>query len=246
LRASIEYQYLRGVHLLRARDTNAPLPGGERPNPDLFLVRQVESTASMRSNSLSTSLQGRIFKPLKFKAQYTLSKSEDDTDGPFFLPVSSRDLAAEWGRSAFDVRHRVTFAGYSDLPHQFRLGAVLSAHSALPFDITTGKDTNGDGIVNDRPGGVPRNSGNGFSFAQLDLRVSKQLYLTGHEQTGSENSTPDFTKLELSLDVFNVLNHANFSDPITVIGSRFGFPTAAFQPRTIQLSAKIIFRSNRE
>lgn len=247
LRASVEYQYLRGVHLLRARDINTPVPGVGRPNPDLFLVRQVESTASLRSNSLNTSLQGRILKRLKFKAQYTLSKSEDDTDGPFALPASSLDLAAEWGRSLFDMRHRFTFAGYSDLPHGFRLGAIFSVHSGAPFNITTGADTNGDGVVNDRPAGVLRNSGNGFAFSQLDLRLSKTLYIAGSEKTGNEDSTPDFTRVELSIDAFNVLNQANFNDVVGVITSpRFGQPTAAFQPRTIQLSAKFVFRSNRE
>ncbi|HKW76194.1 MAG TPA: hypothetical protein VJN64_11770, partial [Terriglobales bacterium] len=247
MKASVEYQFLRGIHLFRARDINTPLAGTGRPDPNLFLVRQAESTASSRSNSLSTSFQGRIAKPIKIKAQYTFSHSNDDTDGPLVLPADSRDLSGEWGRSLFDIRHRFTLAAVADLPKEFRVGTLFSAHSAPPFNITTGADSNGNGIVNDRPAGVTRNTGQGFGFTQLDLRLTKTLYILGQPKARGDKSTPDFTRLELSLDAFNVFNQANFTDVIGVISSpRFGLPTAAFQPRTLQLSAKIIFRSNRE
>ncbi len=248
VRASVEYQYLRGVHLFRAVDLNEPLANGIRPDPNLFLVRQVQSTATLRSNSLLVSLQGRIAKPLKIKAQYTFSHSNDDSDGPFALPVESRNLGAEWGRSLFDVKHRFTLAGTSDLPHGLRLGALFAARSAPPFNITTGSDNNDNGIVNDRPAGVARNSGNGFGFVQLDLRLAKAFYILGREKAGKDASVPSFARLEVSVDAFNVFNHTNRTDVIgvTSAGTRFGTAVAAFQPRTIQLSIKVVFRNNRE
>src|ERR1051326_4386706 len=58
LRGTLEYRYLRGVHLFRARDVNAPI-NGARPDPKLFLERMVESTGLLRSNALIASVQGR-------------------------------------------------------------------------------------------------------------------------------------------------------------------------------------------
>jgi hypothetical protein len=246
LRGTIEYQHLHGVHLFRARDINAPL-SGVRPNAALFLDRQVESTASLKSDSLIFSLQGRLVKTVKLKAQYTFSNAEDDTDGPLILPADSRNLAADRGRSAFNIRHRFTLAGTSDLPHNFRIGTLFTAQSGLPFNITTGVDNNNDGVVNDRPAGVARNSGNGPDFVQLDLRLSKAFYVFGGEKPTKDVETPSFTRLEFSFDAFNALNHSNFTNVIGVISSsRFGLPTAALQPRTLQISAKIVFRGNRE
>ncbi len=245
LRATLEYQYLRGVHLFRARDIDTPI-GGVRPDPNFFLERQVESTASLRSNAFIASLQGRIAKKVKMKAQYTLSRSEDDTDGPQALPANSRDLAAEWGRSPFDLRHRFTLAATADMPWQSRVGALFTANSGVPFNITTGFDDNGDGIVNDRPPGIGRNTGNGPHFAQLDLRLAKTLYLFGGHKT-KDGKSSNFTRMEISVDAFNMFNHTNLTDVIGVTSSsRFGLATGALQPRTIQLSVKFDFRANTE
>jgi carboxypeptidase family protein/TonB-dependent receptor-like protein len=245
LRATLEYQYLRGVHLFRARDSNTPIDG-VRPDPSFFLERQVEPTASLRSNALIASLQGRIAKKVKMKAQYTLARSDDDTDGPQVLPANSRDLGAEWGRSAFDLRHRFTFAATADLPWRSRVGALLTANSGVPFNITTGFDDNGDGIVNDRPPGIGRNTGNGPHFAQLDLRLAKSLYLFQGNRT-KDGKGSNFTRMEISVDAFNIFNHTNLTDVIGVTSSsRFGLATGALQPRTIQLSVKFDFRANAE
>ena len=41
---------------------------------------------------------------------------------------------------------------------RFNLGVALTANSGAPYSITTGRDDNRDGLANDRPAGVPRNS----------------------------------------------------------------------------------------
>lgn len=245
-RATVEYQYLRGTHLFRSRDINAPLPvTGVRPESSFALLRQLESTASLRSNALVATLQGRLVKLIKLKAQYSLSRSEDDTDGPLSLPANSYDLRPEWGRSLTDTTNRVTVAAISDLPRAFRLGALLTAWSGPPFNITTGFDDNGDGVANDRPPGITRNTGHAPGFVQLDLRLTRIFELAS--PIGKTKKDPERRTIELSIDAFNVFNHANL---VHVIGeqssSRFGMPTVALQPRTIQLSLKFNFRANRK
>ena len=159
---TIEYQTLRGVHLLRSRDVNAPLPlTGVRPDPNFFNINQVESTASMRSNALSLSYRGHAGRSLNIIAQYTLAKTTTDTSGVFSLPANNYDLRSEMGRADFDRRHRLNFAGVVNLPGKLRMGAVLGVASGIPFNITTGSDNNHDGVTNDRPQGVTRNIGSG-------------------------------------------------------------------------------------
>jgi hypothetical protein len=243
---TVEYQSLRGVHLFRSRNVNAPLvAGGAPPDPDFLLVRQVESSGTLRGNALIASLQGRVFKPLKVKAQYTLSRTTDDVSGLFDLPADSNDLRLERGRSDFDKLHRLNFAGILDLPSGFRVGSVLTLASGVPFDITTGFDDNGDSIVNDRPAGVARNAGGGPGFAQLDLRLSKLLRLPifFDEQ---DKDKGEVRNLELNIDVFNVLNRNNLTDVIGELSSPlFGRANASLQARTIQLSVKFNFRAYR-
>jgi hypothetical protein len=244
LRGTLEYRYLRGVHLFRALDVNAPV-AGVRPDPNLFLRRQVESTGLLRSNALIASLQGRVKKAVKFKAQYTLSRSDDNTDGPLELPADSRNLGPEWGRSSFDMRHRFVLAGTADLPGAFRLGLMLAANSGTPFNITTGSDDNGDGVANDRPPGVTRNTGQEPGFVQTDLRVSK-LFTFFKGALNEDGDVSAFRKIEVSFDAFNLFNHTNLTNIIGEVSSpRFGEATNALPARTIQMSVRFNFRESR-
>jgi hypothetical protein len=246
LRATLEYRYLRGVHLFRALDVNAPLASGARPDPALFLQRQVDSIALLKSNALIASLQGHIGKPIKLKAQYTYSRSYDNTDGPLALPADSRNLGPEWGRSDTDMRHRLVLSGTSDLPKSFRLGLMFVANSGPPFNIMTGTDNNHDGVANDRPAGVTRNTGDAPGFIQTDIRFTKvfNFYKSGLDEDGDIIA---FRKMELSIDAFNLFNHTNLTNIIGDISSpRFGQATTALPARTIQLSIKFGFRKSME
>ncbi|HKP87112.1 MAG TPA: TonB-dependent receptor [Blastocatellia bacterium] len=244
---TVEYQTLRGVHLFRSRNINAPLfSGGPPPDPRFRLIRQVESSGKMRSDALITSIQGRVIKRLKVKAQYTLSRTTDDVTGLFDLPANNYDLRPERGRSEFDKRHRFNFAGILDLPMQFRVGSILTLASGVPFDITTGFDDNGDSVVNDRPLGFARNAGRGPGFAQLDLRLSKLLQVPIFFDD-QDKDKGEFRNLELSLDVFNALNRNNLTDVIGELSSPlFGRANASLQARTIQLSVRFNFRAYRK
>lgn len=244
MQLTVEYQTIRGLHLFRSRNINQPaVAGGPLPDPNFLLIRQIESSGSLRSNALITSLQGRVIKRLKVKAQYTLSRTNDDVTGLFDLPANSNDLRLERGRSVFDKRHRLNFAGILDLPADFRVGSILTLASGTPFDITTGFDDNGDGIVNDRPVGGARNTGRGPGFAQLDLRLTKLLSLPLFFDD-RDRDKGEFRNLELNLDVFNVLNRANLTDVVGELSSPlFGRSTSALQARTIQLSVRFNFRA---
>ena len=244
---TVEYQTLRGAHLLRSRNINAPLPEtGGRPDPNFLNINQVESSASMRSNALSVTFRGGVGKWLKGMASYTLSRTTDDTGGQFALPANNFDLRPEMGRADFDERHRFVYAGTLELPRSMRLGLIrlglmLMLRSGKPFDITTGLDNNRDTVANDRPPGVTRNTGQGPGLAQLDLRLTK-LFSVPRPFKAFNRSKSESPNLEISVDLFNALNHTNFNNFIGAQSSPFfGRANFALPARTIQLSTRYRF-----
>jgi carboxypeptidase family protein/TonB-dependent receptor-like protein len=234
-----EYLHLRGDRLYRTRNVNAPMPGGAvRPDPRFVNINQIESTAILRSHALSLGLIGRIGGDINLRGHYTYSRNTNDISGPLALPANNYDLRLERGRADFDLRHRFDLMTSFEFPAELTLGSILSLNSAPPYDITTGFDDNGDTVARDRPVGTARNSGRGFGFAQLDLRLVKEF-----EFGPSLDEDPtEPGELDFYVDVFNVLNRANYDDVIGVQTSPlFGRPTLARQPRTIQFSVRYSF-----
>lgn len=232
-----EYQTIRGSRLLRSRDINAPFPSTlTRPDQQFLNVNQVESSGRLRGNSLSVTWRGSVRKWFNGMAQYVLSRTDDNTNGPFFLPANNFNLGPEWGRSDFDQRHRFHLAGTTDLPKAFRFGVFATLGSGLPFNITTGLDANGDTVAADRPIRVTRNTGIGPGLMRFDVRLTKlfqgpRLFDRGRDHT-SQN-------VEISVDAFNVFNRVNFDGFVGVQSSSFfGRANSALQPRTIQFSVR--------
>jgi hypothetical protein len=57
----------------------------------------------------------------------------------------------DYGRSSFDVHHRVVVGGTVTLPYAIRLNPFVILSSGQPYNVTVGQDLNGDSIFNDRP-----------------------------------------------------------------------------------------------
>ncbi len=152
-------------HVIRARDINAPLPGsittanpnGNRPFGNVGEIYQYESSGRFNQRQLFIGFNNRFSRKLTFFSSYSLSKTTNDTDGQggSLFPANSYDLTGEFGRAAFDVRHRFTFAGTLNLPWQVSLNPFILANSGRPFNITTGQDTNGDRLFTERPSFAP-------------------------------------------------------------------------------------------
>ena len=69
---TLELMTVRGVHLYRTRDVNAPLPGSViRPDPNFISIDQFESTATSRAYSASITYKSH-FRKVDIVAQYTL------------------------------------------------------------------------------------------------------------------------------------------------------------------------------
>jgi len=131
-RGVLEVAYVgsKGTKLLTARDINQPQPSAlppglpfvPRPDPRFDDVDLLESRANSSYNALQTRFQQRLARGFTALASYTWSKSIDDASNFFSsagdpnFPQNSFDVAAERGRSNFDVRHRLSVSYSWALP----------------------------------------------------------------------------------------------------------------------------------
>jgi hypothetical protein len=233
--ASAVYIGNRGIDLFRSIDANAPLNGNiARPNPALGQDRQIQSAGYLKGNALELTFRGKVNKYFSGQVQYTLSRTDNNTSGITFFPANSYNPAADWGRSDNDRLHKFDLLASTQPTRFFTLGVGLSLYSGKPVNITTGADDNHDGIINDRPAGVPRNTLPGPGTIGLDLNLSHDFPLSKKKK--------ETKVVSLSLNSFNVLNHPNYLTYIgTITSPLFGQPVAAQPPRRMQLDVQFKF-----
>jgi hypothetical protein len=234
LTAAATYRGTVGIALFRSRDVNAPLPPfyNGRPNPDLGVVRQIESEGRQIGNALDLTLNGKAGHWFSGIAQYTLSRTNNNTGGIAWFPANQYSLEGEYSRADFDQRHRFNLLGTINEDHWLNLGIAAKLYSGTPYTETSGNDIFNTGILNARPAGVNRNSLESGGTAQLDLRWSHQLL-------SYKDKMPAFS---LAVDAFNITNRTNYTSYVgNVQSSFFGQPTAAMPARRLQFTARIKF-----
>jgi hypothetical protein len=147
----IAYVGSKGTKLITARDINQPLPSPQQPNlrplPQFDDITQLESRANSSYNSLQIRFQQRMDLGLSLLSSYTWSKSIDDASNFFSsagdpnFPQDSRNVAAERGRSNFDVSQRLSVALSYDLP--FGRNQRLASGGGWTTGLLTGWQTYG-------------------------------------------------------------------------------------------------------
>lgn len=241
---SATYVGTRGIDLFISRDINAPLGPDylARPNPAFGQIRQMESEGYQKGNSLELTFRGKPSKYFAGQAQYILGKSYNNTSGINYFPGNSNFPNLDWARSDNDRRHKLDLLGTFEPSSLFSLGVALQAYSGKPVNVTTGLDSNGDGVFNDRPnaGLAPRNSLHGPGLLNLDVNVAHDFRFKKEKKDGPV--------LTAALNIFNVLNHPNDVTFIGVIGPdggprnpNFGLPAAANPGRRFQLNLECKF-----
>ena len=205
---SVNYTNTRGLHNLRSRDINAPLPGtftgpgtGFRPYGNIGDIYLYESSGIFNQNQLITNVSARFSRRVTLFGYFTLGNAKSNTDSASSFPANQYDLSSEYSRAAFDTRFRVFMGGSLTAPLGIRFSPFISASSGRAFDITAGRDLNGDGLFNDRPAFatdpnrpsihtawgdfdpnpiagekiIPRNYGQGPGQVSMNLRVSRSF-----------------------------------------------------------------------
>jgi carboxypeptidase family protein len=238
-----------------ANDTRPikPAPGGVRQ------VNVIMNLGVADYDGLQTLFSYRGNRKIFASVGYTLSKATNtfEPDGNGIGPNESHISQLgeqERGPSVVDQRHRAVITFYYRFPWDFTAGTVSMFASARPFNATTGRDENGDGINNDRPfinGAVlGKSSFRGTPTSDVAAFVEKRFRI-------SESKA-----IQLRLEGFNLFNHGNFlGRGVTVFGIN-PTPNATFgqfvtnvgtsanaipafanidPPRMFQVQAKFVF-----
>jgi hypothetical protein len=243
----VSHYWSRGWGLLRSRNINAPLvddgidplsarrPLGVREN-----ILQFEASGRLTGRVLYAGLNQSGGKRLNIFSGYLWFDFHTDADQPFLLPQSSHDLRSEWARPSWQARHRVFLIGLVNLPWRLRASTELNLASGMPYNVTTGRDNNGDGNFNDRPGvaaagrpnviatifgaldpsaikgGLRRNAGTNPPGATVDFNLNRTFGFGGKNRGGDRRYQMTF-----NARANNVFNRANLSGIDGVLNSPF-------------------------
>ena len=174
------------------------------------------------------------FSIFNITARYTLQIDKNDSsDQPFNLPSNSysfRDDLASWTRRQFDAGIN------SRLPWNWYLTTSISFNSGNAYSVTTGRDDNGDGVINDRPSAERRNAHYGPGFRNVGLNISKSFPI------GADSNGYSAKSLNFSASMDNAFNMTNLSNPVSALSSNsFGRSVGAGDPREIEVSLRFQF-----
>jgi Carboxypeptidase regulatory-like domain/TonB dependent receptor len=200
-------------------------------------------------NALDLNIAHNFASGFQMLASYTWSHTLDNVD-PDTTSQNPNDTNftqhQEYGPAIYDQRHRLVLSGEYIIPVvKVRFGGVGTLASGLPYNIVTGTTNSGNtGATTDRPvingAVIGRNAGRGNGQYSVDPFLSRAFPLYR-----------DQVKLDVRVEAFNVLNHANFVGYSGTYGNGatagigFGAPlvgvTSQLTPRTMQFSAKVSF-----
>jgi len=191
----------------RRRDMNnvAPRLGFNWSTSDSLV--NLESSAKTNYDGLLVELERRFSGRYGLRLSYTLSKAmnyANDDQIPFGNgPVDPNNLAAEYGPSPSDQRHRLALSGMVAAGGGVQIAGLWRAASGVPMDI----------LMPDGQSRIPvlsRNAGGRVFRTAADLDV----YLTTLNASGGIDKEP-------LLELFNLVNTTNILGTSTVNYSGF-------------------------
>lgn len=217
--AGLEFTWTNGGHLLGMRR----IPSGSG------WLDRLESNRDLHRSELHPRFR-YVWRRQTLTANYEWMHSRDDTDGPFSYAEFYNNLQAEWARTTSVPAHNASLVANLNLPRSFSLTIVSSFHSSSPYNITSGRDVDNNGLFNDR-GGLLRNSGNGPGYRSVSLYGTRLVSLNRlsrqHEKGGG---------VVIGLQVDDLLGDRNY---LTVEGVEdsplFGQPLSALPGRTLRI-----------
>jgi hypothetical protein len=259
-----DYVYTGGRREPQTRNINLsynPATGANYPNTDASRapfprfgnVTMWRQEGYSNYHALQTALTRRFANRWQGSATYTLStlKDQDSTTkypgcayvftapGVCDVPVAVvPDLGGEYTYAVGDQRHRAVFNGIFEIGYGFQLSGVYFYGSGQRRAVTAGGDRRLSGMGGGRLRAngtlAPRNSFVGDPIHRVDMRLQQRIPLGGSRT------------LDGILEVFNVMNRANYGSYVTNEASAaFGQPqqsnNVAYSPRALQLGVRFAF-----
>jgi hypothetical protein len=265
---SAGYNYVRGLKLLSQRDINPIVRPVANPITSALVGRvdptngtnfQFESSFDSYFHGLTLSLNRRLANNFSLFVNYTYSKAIDnfiDLRSDLSEINNSLNIRQERGLSLQDVRSRFVASGTVDfgfvkspLTKDLQLSTIMTLNSGRPYNLLAGQDLNldGDQPAGDRPLSLARNAGISPGFANVDLRLTRNLVFK------------DRYRVQLIGEIFNIFNRVNISEINRIFprqaNGTFNLPTQdngrfvapkerflnAFSPRQFQLGFRVNF-----
>ena len=156
--ANLTYLNSRGVHQYLTNNLGAPVFAGAAQNmyPAKSLpsasanLMQFQSGAVYREHQIIASLNTHV-KRVGLTGFYTYSQARGDSTGVSAVPSIAQKPGLDYGRTSFDIHHRVSVEGSVVLPFQVLFAPMFVFNSGTPYNITTGSDLTGNNQFNARP-----------------------------------------------------------------------------------------------
>jgi len=195
-----------------------------RVNQTFNHVDTFQSIGKGTYNALTVTVNKRMSHGIQAQASYTLAKGEDTSPLTGTYVVGSGDdrlsdptsVDRDKGVAPFNQTHTFVFSGLlapkvsgsgvgPALLNNNQLGFILQANSGLPFNIRANRDLNLDGVQNDRPVGIDRNTGRLGRVFNVDARYVRFIPLGAHLRS------------ELFVEAKNIFNTQNVASVNRVV-----------------------------
>lgn len=254
VRMNVLYAYWHQFDFWHGRNLNAPIDG-VRPDPAFGNVMEALTDGQIRRHDLTVNFnlslvapgpasnQGRFnWKRVALASTYGRIRAWQTGDGPF-TPSPRGTLDTEWAPNADDLPYRITASFTSTQLKNLNVNLAWNGSSGAPYTVTTGVDDNRDGILNDRPLGVPLRSQRAAAQSTLNLRVSYTM-MTSAAGGGSPQGpgAPRRYRVALNVSATNLTNRANYGGYSGNMESPdFLHPTLVANPRRVDFGATIGF-----
>jgi hypothetical protein len=293
--ARLAYVGSVGHHFYLLRDENSPIyvAGASTTTAGLNARRPIQpyagislwdTSSSSAFNSLQASIMHRFSRDFTLNASYVWEKEFDDVSGDptsttAFQLSNQNCVACDRGLSSLELPQRFVASYVYAFPEPhlwglfgkevlngWQINGITTLAKGSPFNITSGVDSNLDGIATDRPNRVENpNLGGGrsreqkiaedFNIAAFAVPAAGTPYgnsprdpLVGPGYVNTDLSAfkkfAVFEKSDLLFraEVFNLFNNVNLGTPNgTLTSAQFGKITSSNSPRIMQFALKYEF-----
>ena len=233
---SVMYVHRRSRDLLTRRITNLfdvepGDPNFGRTTDGGPRISQVTYQGWIDYDGLAITLRKRLSHRYAFSVSYTGSRARDNllTGNVASGFSDNNDPDKDYGPSNQSAPHIFVANGTVNLPGETNVSGIVFLRSGAAFNPRGITDQDGDGLVDQRDVGIPRNIFRVDDFLNVDLRVEKIFHVGGDHTIG------------VLFEAFNLTNRANVQNVNAVSGPDFGIPNNFFPGREVQFGIRYFF-----
>lgn len=219
-----------------------------RPNPSFGAINLIRSGTTANFNGGFLTLQKRLANGLEFTVNYMYSHALDDNIGEGGSVSDPTNIHRDYGNADSNIGNNLVIQGLYQPAlkahslrwlNGFEVSTITYQNSGFPINLVAGTDLNNDGVVNDRPLFLSRNSLTGRGFSQVSAQVKRYfnvgeyVHLAAFIEAENLLNTNNLNCNTTTGCTGSVINTANSSDLLR--------QTAAGTSRNVQLGVSLKF-----